>query len=85
MQTTRHQAAEHWVSWVVAVEGKAGDVRLATGRGQGPVHRLDDVATNLEFAKRLFKARLKREASRGYPFGQAQAFELGGSAKQQAA
>ena len=29
MQASLHQAAEHWVAGVVAMEGKACDVRLA--------------------------------------------------------
>ncbi len=85
MQTTRHQVAEHGISGVVAMKSKVGDVGLAAGRGHGPVHRLDDVATNLEFAKRLFKARLEGEASRGCPFGKAEALELCGSGQHKAA
>jgi len=62
MQTTRHQAAEDGISGLVAMEGKAGDVGLVAGRRHGAMHRLDDVRAYLEFAKRLFQARLQGEA-----------------------
>ena len=50
MQTTLHQAAEHGVTGVVAMQSKAGDVRRAVGSGHDPVHGLDDVSANTEIA-----------------------------------
>ena len=85
MKTTRHQAAEDKISGVIAMEGKAGDVRLVAGRCHGPMHPLDDVGAYLEFAKCLFKARLQGEAGWGDPFGKAKSLELGGPAEHQAA
>jgi hypothetical protein len=85
VQATLHQAAEHGIAGVVAMEGKACDVRLAAGPGHDPVHGLDDIAPNPEIAQGRLKARLQRPAGRGDPFGQAQAFELVGSAKHEPA
>src|SRR5258708_1027784 len=85
MQTTLRQSAEHGFTGVVAMEGKAGDVGLAAGPTHDPVHRLDNIATNPEFAKPLFKARLQCPAGRGDPFGKAEAPELGSSAEHEAA
>ena len=85
IKTTRHQAAEDGISGLVAMEGKAGDVGLVAGRRHGPMHPLDDVGAYLEFAKRMFKARLQGEAGRGDPFGKAKSLELSGPAEHQAA
>jgi hypothetical protein len=81
VQATLHQAAEHGIAGVVAMEGKACDVRLAAGAGHEPVHRLDDIASHPEIAQRWLEARLQGPAGRGDPFGQAQAFELVGTTK----
>ena len=85
MQTTLRQTTEHGVAGVVAMQGKACDVRLAACSGQNPVHRLDDIAAKPEIAQGRLEARLQRPAGRGDPFGQAQAFKLVGSAKQKPA
>jgi hypothetical protein len=85
VQTSLHQATEHGVAGIVAMEGKACDVRLAACPGHNPVHRLDDIAAKPEVAQGRLEARLQRPAGRGDPFGQAQAFKLIGSAKQKPA
>ncbi len=84
MQATRYQTTKDWIAGIVAVERKAGNIRLAPGCGHGPVHGLDDVAAYLEVAKRLFNARLQGEAGRGYPFGKPEALKLGGPAEHKA-
>jgi hypothetical protein len=61
LQTTLHQAAEHGGRWVVAMERKACDVRLAACPGHNPVHCLDDIAPNPEIAQRRLKARVCTE------------------------
>ena len=85
MQTSLQQAAEHGVAGVVAMEGKACDVRLAACPGHNPMHCHDNIAVNPEIAQRWLKARLQRPAGRGDSFGQAQAFKLVGSAKHELA
>ena len=52
MQTTLHQATEHGVAGIVAMEGKACDVRLAAYPGHDPVHGLYDIAAKPEIAQR---------------------------------
>ena len=46
LQPTRDQTAEHRIAGLIAVKGKAGNVRLAPPRRHGPVHGLDDVSAN---------------------------------------
>ncbi len=84
MQATRYQTTKDWIAGIVAMERKAGNIRLAPGCGHGTVHRLDDVAAYLEVAKRLFNARLQGEAGRGYPFGKPEALKFGGPAEHKA-
>jgi hypothetical protein len=84
MQTSLHQAAEHGVAGVVAM-AKPATSGSRPCPSHNPVHRLDDIAPNPEIAQRRLKARLQRPASRGDPFGQAQAFKLVGSAKHEPA
>ena len=46
MQPARDQPAEHRIGRRIAMQGKAGDVRLVAGASHRPVHGLDDVAAD---------------------------------------
>src|SRR5450755_4579859 len=85
VQTSVRQAAKHGGAGVVAMESKACDIGLAARPGHDPMHGPYDIAAKPEIAQDRLEARLQRPAGRGDPFGQAQAFELTGSAKQKPA
>ncbi len=84
LQTTRHQTTQHGVSGIIAMQGKAGDIRFTAGPGHDPMYRLDNIATNRQIAQRLLEARLQGPASRRDPFGQAEALKPCSSAEQKA-
>src|SRR5579863_1267438 len=82
MEAARHQPTAHGIAKVIAMYGKTRHIGLTTCARHDPMHGLDDVATDPEFAKRLLEARLQRPASRSNLFGQTQTLEFCGSAEQ---
>ena len=85
MQSALDQAAEHGICRFLAVQGKAGDIRLAANNAHRPMHGLDDIATNREVTQLVLDTRLQRPAAGCNLIGKTEAFQSGCPADHQAA
>ena len=67
------------------MDREAGDVGLPVRPAHRPVHRLDDVAAEAEVAQGRLDAWLQCPLRRAHLLGEAQPFELSGTAKHETA
>src|SRR5262245_63621914 len=64
LQAAFNQPAQNWITKLLPVDGKAGDINVAPCSGHGAVHRLDDVAANGQLPQNLLELGLQAPASR---------------------
>src|SRR6185437_7822420 len=85
VEGTLDESAQHRVGRLLPVQREAADVWLGAGAAHRLMHGLDDVAAHAELAQRPVESRFQNPASCAHRVGEAEAFQLGGAAKQQAA
>ena len=85
LQPALDEAAHHGIARLSIVDREPGYIRLMSGGGHRPVHRLDDVAAHTEVTQGLFQPRLQGPARRSDTLDEAEAFELRGASEQRAA
>jgi hypothetical protein len=76
VQSALDQPADDRIGWRLGVHGEAAGIGFSAACRHRPVHGLDDVAAQTEFAQRRLEARPELPASRRDPVGQPQAFQL---------
>src|SRR5882724_8644170 len=75
-QPPLNKTPEHGATEIIAMQGKAGDIRIAPTSRHRPMHGFDDVSANAEIPQGLFKSGLQCPTSRFNLLGETEVLQF---------